>query len=401
MFKSRIVGAVALAGAVLILPIWAVAQAPAPTPAAAPAAPVDYSNDEAWLCRPGRQDACSRANEDATIVKADGTLAPAPFHPAAEPSIDCFYVYPTVSRDKTPNASMAVEPEEVQVVEQQFARFSSKCRLFAPLYRQVTLTALQAAMMGHPMPADRAMAYGDVLAAWKDYLARDNNGRGVVLIGHSQGSGVLIELVKREIDGRPVAGRLLSVILGGARLQVPIGKDVGGDFASIPLCRFARQLGCAINFASFRAESPPPANSRFGAPSGPGLEAACVNPAKLEGGEGPLHAYLASGTQKIVAADARPPKPWTNPPQAVTTPFVEVPGLLSAHCEKDAAHTWLAITTHPDPAGHRVNEIDGDIVIGGNVLKDWGLHLIDMNLAMGDLVRIVGEEGHAFGAKNH
>jgi hypothetical protein len=373
------------------------ARAEPPARSAAPA--VDYTKDEAWLCRPGRQDACSRADEDATIVRADGTLAADPFVPAKDPPIDCFYVYPTVSRDPGANATMAIEPEEVQVVEQQFARFAAKCRLYAPVYRQVTLTALQAAMLGRPMAADRAMAYGDVLAAWNDYLARDNHGRGVVLIGHSQGSGVLIELVKREIDGRPVAGKVLSVILGGARLQVPVGKDVGGDFKSTPLCRTSRQLGCAINFASFRAESPPPADSRFGGSSGPGLEAACVNPAALGGGEGSLHAYLASGTQKIVAADAQTTRPWTDPPQPIATPFVEAPGLLTARCASDAAHTWLAITVHPDPSGRRVGEISGDVVVGGRILKDWGLHLIDMNLAMGDLVRIVGDEAEAFAAK--
>ena len=43
----------------------------------------------------------------------------------------------------------------------------------------------------------------DVEAAWDDYLARDNKGRGVVLIGHSQGSGILKQLIAREIEGQP------------------------------------------------------------------------------------------------------------------------------------------------------------------------------------------------------
>jgi hypothetical protein len=376
--------------------------APAQTAASEAAAPTprnDYSDPHAWLCKPGRaDDVCGRSDQDATVVRVDGSTSLHRFHADPAAPIDCFYVYPTVSRDPGGNATMAIEPEEIGVVNQQFARFAAKCRPYAPVYRQVTLGALEAGILGKPIPADRALAYHDVKDAWDYYLKHDNRGRGVVLIGHSQGAGILIQFVKNDIDGKPVQKQIVSVILGGARLQVPVGKDVGGDFQSIPLCHAATQTGCAINFASFRADSPPPVNSRFGTSSAPGMEAACVNPAALSGGSGLLHAYLASGTDAIVAS-AKPPKPWTTPPTKIDTPFVEVPGLLTAACANDGAHTYLAISIHPDPAGKRVNEITGDVVVADHVLKDWGLHLIDMNLAMGDLVEIVGEQSKAYLAK--
>jgi hypothetical protein len=292
---------------------------------------------------------------------------------------------------------MTVAREEIAVVNQQFARFASVCRTFAPLYRQVTLTALHAAMSGQPMAGvDRVMPYADVKAAWDYYLAHDNGGRGVVLIGHSQGSGVLAELVKREIDGKPVQGRVLSVILAGYRLQVPVGKDVGGDFKAIPLCHTAGQIGCAINFASFRADSPPPQDAKlFGASAGPGLQAACVNPAALGGGSAPLHAYLGSGAEMVTTSGAQQ-GPWTDPRKPVTTPFVEVPGLLTAQCKDDGAHNYLAVTIHPTPGGQRTNVIVGDVIIGGQTLKDWGLHRIDVNLTMGNLVDVVREEGRTY-----
>ena len=394
--KIQMMAALAFAG-LLAGAAPALAQSPAASPA--PAAKNDYADPHAWLCKPGRaDDVCGRSNQGATIVRADGSTTAQPFKADPDAPIDCFYVYPTVSRDPGGNSTMAIEKEEISVVDQQFARFAAKCRPYAPVYRQVTLTALQAGMLGKPIPADRALAYDDVKDAWDYYLAHDNHGRGVVLIGHSQGSGILIQLVKNRIDGKPVQKQIVSVILGGARLQVPIGKDVGGDFSSIPLCHAASQTGCAINFASFRVDSPPPSNSRFGTSSAPGLQAACVNPAALGGGSGALHAYLASGTDAIVAS-AAPPKPWTVPPKAIDTPFVEVPGLLTAECVNDGTHAYLAITVHPDPAGQRVNEITGDIVVGKTILKDWGLHLIDMNLAMGNLVGIVGEQSKAYLAK--
>jgi hypothetical protein len=357
----------------------------------------DYTDLASWLCRPGRStDACGQSDQTATVVQADGSTRIERFHADPNAPIDCFYVYPTVSLDSGGNASMKVTKQQIAVVSQQFARFASVCRPYAPLYRQVTLTALRASLNGHPVNVDRALAYNDVKDAWDYYLAHDNQGHGVALIGHSQGSLVLAELVKNEIDGKPIQSRILSVILAGYRLQVPVGKDVGADFKSIPLCHSAKQLGCAINFASFRANSPPPADARlFGASARPGLEAACVNPAALGGGSGLLHAYLASGIEPPIV-DSVPPGAWTHPPKPISTPFVEVPGLLSAECRNDGTHSYLSITIHSTPGGARTDVITGDVVVDGHVRADWGLHVIDMNLAMGNLIEIVRAEGRAY-----
>jgi hypothetical protein len=107
----------------------------------APAAPAatDYADPAVWLCRPGRQDACS-APQDATIVAVNGSLTREVFHSAKNPAIDCFYVYPTVSNEPGGNSDLTITGAEKNVVNAQFARFAAKCRLFAPMYRQVTLT---------------------------------------------------------------------------------------------------------------------------------------------------------------------------------------------------------------------------------------------------------------------
>jgi hypothetical protein len=122
--------------------------------ASAPAAQTrnDYADPSTWLCRPGRSDACA-VDLDATAIHADGTTTVDRFHANPAAPIDCFYVYPTVSRDPGANATMAIEPEETRVVLQQFARFGAKCRLYAPIYRQHTLTALAARMAGKAMSA--------------------------------------------------------------------------------------------------------------------------------------------------------------------------------------------------------------------------------------------------------
>ncbi|HEY3889519.1 MAG TPA: DUF3089 domain-containing protein [Caulobacteraceae bacterium] len=365
----------------------------AQTPAASPAKN-DYTDAKAWLCRPGRDDACT-VNLDTTIIAADGKMTREAFHPDPKAPIDCFYVYPTVSAEPTGNSDMTITPAETNVVQQQFARFASKCRLFAPMYRQVTLTALRGFMTGQPIPVDRKLALGDVSDAWNEYLAHDNHGRGVVLVGHSQGSGVLAQLIKTEIDGKPVQARLVSAILMGASVAVPKGKDVGGMFQHIPVCRASGQIGCVIAFVDFRASAPPPANSRFGRVQDPAMQAICADPSALGGGSGPIHAYMPTQNLQNSA-----PIQWTTPAQPIDTRFVSLPGLMTGECLNDEHGSYIAITLHPTPGGVRANDIPGDVVIAGHILPDWGLHLVDVNLHIGALLDVVGDETKTYLTKS-
>jgi len=369
--------------------------------APAPSTPNDYAKPDNWLCLPGRQDACA-SDQTTTIVEADGKTSVETFKAATAPAYDCFYVYPTVSTDPGGNSDMVIDPAEKRVVDQQLARFASKCRVFAPMYRQVTLAALRSVMLGRPSPGDAELAYGDVRDAWRWYLANENKGpnnqpRGVVLIGHSQGSRVLLNLLKNEIDGQPAQKQMISALVLG--MNTPV--DAAGKYGSIPLCTKADQAGCLVTYVSFRATSPPPANSRFGKTDADGHRAGCVNPAALLAGkasfeDAPLHAYLSS--KGFGAVEGQAPKPFAKG-LTVTTPFVSMPGLLSARCVSEGDFTYLSVKINADPADPRADDIGGDIAVAGVVLKDWGLHLIDVNLAMGDLVALVDRQAAAYGAK--
>jgi hypothetical protein len=353
----------------------------------------DYRSEANWLCRPGRADACAQ-DLTATVIAADGTRTVEKFVPAANPKFDCFYVYPTISNDPSGNSDMVPGPEERRVIQAQAARFGAKCRVFAPVYRQVTLTALRTIVAGGKAEVDRDMAYRDVKAAWDDYLAHDNKGRGVVLIGHSQGSLVLSQLIGREIQGKPVEKQLISAMLIGSSVYVHEGKDTG--LFRIPLCRAADQSGCIVTYASFRADFPPPADSRFGKGDRPGVTAGCTNPAALAGGKAVLRPYMpAAGS--ILGNGETPP--WTADGAPVATPFVRPPGLISAECVSRDGFTYLAVTVNADPADPRADRIGGDVQAGTMILRNWGLHLIDMNLAMGDLVDLAGKQAEAWAKK--
>lgn len=356
---------------------WAQAASPASVATAAvPAAP-DYAQDADWLCRPSHPGACA-VDLNALGIEANGTRTPQPFQPAADPEIDCFYVYPTVSADPTPLSDLTPGPEEARVVRGQFARLASQCRLFAPMYRQISMAGLNRAFAtGREDSVSFDTPYQDVLAAWRDYMARDNHGRGVVVIGHSQGAILLERLLREEIDGRPEQRQLVGAYLAGDRtFTVPAGRDAGGSLPTIPLCRRADQAGCVFTWSTYLAGDT--ANPRFfGRAMRAGQTAPCVSPAAPGGGSATLHGYFS-----------RPAfAPETDPP------FVENLSGLTGECVSDDQGTVLRVTVTP-------NTTMAPILTAGlqraNVTPGWGMHPIDVSLVMGDIEASVARQAAAW-----
>ncbi|HZU79300.1 MAG TPA: DUF3089 domain-containing protein [Acidimicrobiales bacterium] len=336
-----------------------------------------------WLCRPGAvPDPCA-VPLIVTRVEADGTTSVVTPHVPADPPADCFYVYPTVSTESGDNADLRIQPAETNAAEQQAAPFSQVCRVWAPMYRQATLGPLLSAGVGTATRL-RALqtAYDSLSSAFEDYLAHDNHGRPIVFIGHSQGTVMLIRLLRQHFDAEPsMRSRMVSAVLAGGNVEVPTGKDVGGTFASLPACTSPAQTGCVIAYSTF--DQPPPADSLFGRP-GTGvsietdqtrtadLQVLCTNPAALSGGPGPADAFAYLGASGN----------GTYP-----TPFVEFPADYQAQCMSQGGATWLNVSrTGPDVRPQ----------VRATLGAAWGLHLYDINLFTGNLVQDVGAEIAAY-----
>jgi Protein of unknown function (DUF3089) len=353
--------------------------APSTVPAPPPGTP--DASGTVWLCRPGQADDPCAARLTATVVRADGSTSVRHATAPADPSIDCFYVYPTVSRETTPNADLRIQPAETDVAVAQASRFSQVCKVYAPMYPQLTLSDIGRG--GRPIsPTAAATAYLGVLSAWKDYLAHDNHGRGVVLIGHSQGAALLIPLIKQQIDPDPAERHLLvSALLMGGNVTVPVGGTVGGDFAHVPACRTDSQTGCVVAYSTF--DTTPPADSLFGrvgsslrvqsgavtTPSG-GLQILCTNPAALAGGTGTLVPYLPSAAHR-------------------GSIWVTYPDRYTATCMSSGGATWLQVDATTTPGDTRP-------VVTQSLGPRWGLHLVDVNIALGNLVSVVGDQSAAY-----
>jgi Protein of unknown function (DUF3089) len=341
-----------------------------------------------WLCKPGIPNNPCEPGFDTTLMSPSGQIVGTQsVKPDKKRKFDCFYVYPTVSDDKSVNSDLSIDPEELSIALYQAARYSLHCRVFAPMYRQLTLQSIGSTSIP---PEARLIAYNDVLAAWQTYLRKYNRGRGVVLIGHSQGTFVLRELIHHVVDpSKKVRRKLISAILLGGNVTVPEGGTVGGDFNHIPACRRAKQFGCAIAFSTFNA--PVPSDSKFGRPNlfVPDLpstgDVLCTNPAALGGGSATLTsvfptAPFAPGTT-IGLATGLVGQPT---PTGATTPWFQAQAYTGACDSSNDADVLQIAPIDGAPTLHPVPD------------ATWGLHLVDANIALGNLTDDTAVEAKAW-----
>jgi hypothetical protein len=379
LIRALMVGTAALAGLGLVA--CSGTNAPEASAAHESTAP---PNNTVWLCRPGLANDPCAGDLSVTSVSASGATSEKSNSPTVASKFDCFYVYPTSSNQKTPNANLKIGPGEVAAARSQAAQFSQVCEVWAPMYRQRTEADLAKGLGGDPAADD--VAYASLLSGWKDYLAHDDHGRPVIFIGHSQGAAMLIRLLHNVIDPSVQLRHLMvSAIILGGNVQVPTGETEGGSFSNIPLCTAATEVSCVIAYSSFGSEPPP--NSNFGRPgqgvslqsqqtTSQGEQVACVNPVTFSSANGPLSPIFLTATSPT-------------PGVTVTSPFVAFPGLYTGQCESQGGATWLQINV--TKSGN-----DDRPTVSASLGPTWGLHEDDVNVALGNLVKDVSLEESAY-----
>jgi hypothetical protein len=350
-----------------------------------------------WLCKPGLEggDPCTIGLDTTEISPTGQPQRTTKVRRARDRTIDCFYVYPTVSDQERPQATRAIDPELRAIARFQAARYSRDCRVNAPVYRQITLQGLNAPDM--VTTGMRESAYRDVRSAWREYLRNDNEGRGVVIVGHSQGTFILRRLIAEEVDPKASARkRLVSALLLGGNVLVEKGSDRDGDFKRVAACRSHTQLACIVAFSIFNG--PVPQDARFGRTGGrsvssrlPGTEVLCTNPASLGGGSGaitpvfPSRPFPASTT--IGTGNSLIGFPFPDP-NSIKTPWISAPRAYSARCSSDGGADVLQVTSR-----------GGAPVLRPLPDPTWGLHLTDANLPLGELAELVRAQARQYVAR--
>jgi len=305
-----------------------------------------------------------------TVLSTSGAISFVSPKPTTSTSFACFYIYGTVSQEKSTNANLAVQAAETASAISEGSPFSPLCQVYAPIYRQVTVADLEA----HPNldfgPAETVTAYDSIRSGFEDFLDHEAGNRPFVLIGHSQGAAMLNLLLEKLVDPVPaLRARLVTAIVLGGNVEVPSGKLVGGTFKHIPACSHLGQTACVIAYSSF--PSTPPATSLFGRPgqgvslqSGQtakaGLQVLCVNPAALSGGTAFLDPVFPTLGK-------------------LATPWVAFPRLYTATCKQAGGASWLEVTRAPGSTikGPALTEEGG---------PNFGYHVYDLFLAQDNLV---------------
>ena len=347
-----------------------------------------------WLCKPGEEPNPCRESQETTVYAEDGSsrVENPPNHPS--PPVDCFYVYPTVSGQQSTNADKSKDDELYAIARYQAARYSTQCRVFAPVYRQLTLASIYTGSQ-QARAEGRKIAYGDVREAWLEYLARHNDGRGVVLIGHSQGTGMLRQLIRDEVDPKPgVRRRLVSALLLGGNVAVRKGSNVGGDFQQVPGCTSPTDLGCVVAYSIYDEE--PPDNTRFGKvpatdttgaglPAGAAFEVLCTNPGSLGANAPSTFTGLLRSEPFPGSIGAALVIMYGGPAPTAPTPWLQPADRYAGRCEQSNGANVLMVR----PVGESRE-------LNASPTPDWGLHLADANLPLAGLVELVKSQAAAY-----
>ncbi len=231
------------------LSYWAMTP-PEPFAAMTPPPEPDYANTASWAALPTKRDAADQAPKSASAHDAQATA-----------DVDVFFIAPTTYYNRNGWNAPIDDPEAQERLDQfvlkyQASAFNGSARVYAPHYRQATLGAF---FPENRADGDRALdlAYGDVRRAFRYYMDHDNKGRPFILAAHSQGSRHLSYLLRDEIDGTPLAKRMVAAYAVGFALPMDLFTRVYRD---IKPCTEPKQTGCLASWNSFAVNDADPAS---------------------------------------------------------------------------------------------------------------------------------------------
>ena len=236
---------------------YGVAAAANETDCGIPACP-DYKQDDAWASKPARPDK----------------------------PVDVFYVYPTIypgTRPKNMDVFNGKLRSDVQgLLKAQAGVYSGSANLFAPYYRQVSFACLDPKV---DMTLNSYFRIGadDVHRAFDYYLTFLNRGRPFILAAHSQGSVVMLDLLRSRFHDPNLRKKLVAAYVIGYSVT---DKDLK-NFPWIKPAQGADDTGVVI---SWNTQAP-------GATGSPVLRpgAICINPLNWTTEETPADKSLNLG----------------------------------------------------------------------------------------------------------
>jgi hypothetical protein len=256
---------------------WVTTPSVAFDAAKTPPAP-DYGDPGSWAALPGRR---SRAD-----------ALPPGTERAVDPPADAFFVPPTTyfwrRHWNAPADGWLTGLITGATLAGQASAFNGVARIYAPRYRQMTLSGFD-----DPEVRERglAVAYEDVRRAFRHYLSEWSEGRPLILAGHSQGSRLVLRLLEEFFAEGPLRDRLVAVYVPGT--PVGSGPYERGE-ATTPICGSREQTSCLVSWRSFAEGADPRLDEN------PGElfdgRSVCVNPLSWQHGGEPAPSWTNLGS---------------------------------------------------------------------------------------------------------
>jgi hypothetical protein len=218
----------------------------------------EYAQESAWAALPSKP--------GLTALRPAGVAAP-----AADPPVDVFFIHPTgymngADWNSPLDPNSQTEENTRWMMANQASVFNGCCAIYAPRFREGSIFRYV-----HATPAlykqSGDFAYADVDRAFTYFLEHYSKGRPFIIASHSQGTEHGFNLVKRRIDGTPLADRMVAAYLIGGGIT---DKDVDA-LKTVHACTSPTDLHCMIHWATYAQGATP---SRGDNPD----KRLCINP---------------------------------------------------------------------------------------------------------------------------
>ena len=191
-----------------------------------------------------RESAAAGPAPDYAAASSWAYFAVGPEHP-----VDLFILAPTVygGSAQAMNMSLAdtvAKQNFLGALNMEIGIYDGDCRLYAPYYRQAGLAAYSAG--GAALSASLDVAAADAERAFRYYLSVINPDRPFVLAGFSQGSEILLRLMKNCLTTPELQDRLVAAYAIGWRLTA---RECA-DYPQLRPAQGKHDLGVIVSFNS-------------------------------------------------------------------------------------------------------------------------------------------------------
>ena len=202
------------------------------TPPKAPS----YDSVDDWLVHPDKDQ-----NEYSFLEKNNNLL-----------KADVFFVVPTLFADKkniawnsdvydTKFSKILIESS----IKYQATAWMDAGNLYSPNYRQAHFRVFDERFRENGGKKAYDLAYQDIKRSFEVYLKKYNNGKPIIIAGHSQGSAHLVTLLKEFFDGKNLKKKLIAAYLPGTIIRE-------SDFFDLELMSSEDETGGYLTWNTFK-----------------------------------------------------------------------------------------------------------------------------------------------------